>query len=1085
MGRLIPSFIPTAPMTDARSPETQPDDASVATAADADTATATAEAPAPEPWTAAKVVEWNSYYDIYVVLAVLLITFLGSINLLSNSGVWTHLRAGQVLAERFDPTADPFSYSNPGGRWIHIPWLSDLLHYQVYDFVAGFAPPDTTPAPAPAAAVALEGTVRPSPTAEKWGIAGITVMDALLRAATLLILLAIRHRGPGLWWAAVCGAVALAVLPIPFLVPGHPLALAIGGLGGSTVPGSWQWGLLLLTIELLLIFRAFEQGRVGALYGLLPIFLLWVNIDESFFYGLMVLAAAVVGSAFTGRSRSKGAAVVPRSALRAGLIVFGACAAVCLVNPSFHKVYAAALGSILPIPAWSPGPLTELDQSMFTPFIKGNASDDGSILLFGLLAGAGYLSFILNSRRFSPPRLLLYTVAVLFWALVRRYVLEFAPVLAAVLMLNGQEWYQDRFGTEGHLGRGWALWSTGGRAVTLAALGIVLVFRVVLGWWTTPGEPQFGLGFREGEFAFEAADLLRDAPIEGNVFNMWLKEGDALIWRGYPRRKVFIDSRRHLYGPELLEKFVTLRRSLRDDDVGGWKPLLDEYGVSAVITETVVAPETYRSLSTSRNWIRFYDDGDHALFGRADAKAEDLAYFRKHEMNVENLAYKNPEPVPSTAELPRATSVLDNPYRARGRANPHTLAAVRWLRPAEAPANNAPYIPEPGRCILAIRDARRALYANPSESDAYLLLADAYSTLLTEESALISGIEPTPANAASIARVTPQPGALPDRYRQLVTALRFALLTTPPPQSTEERRELARLHLRLVQAYTGQGALDLARDNLDAWQKLAAPEDYPPEQYTALTRQLSSLNDHLDEVQRAVTNLGIETQAGPVQKSMLARQRGAVGLAIQLLEEALQSGINPAVIKPTLLDLYCEVGEPDKAGELWQSGNFADPVLGDGPGTAALRQGRVFLLLGNYDSALAVWTREAIPTLRGQRTLGAPMATRALLDGEASSATRTLLEVPDQLSRQAVWEFAAGMAKLEAGHPVDETADHLTNALKLAPRLTVRPVIAYYLKKLGRPVPELPAETPKAEPAKTENKGTTPAAAPAAAGAPK
>jgi hypothetical protein len=1090
-GRFIPSLIPTAPMPDARSPETSPDETQSATATDVDTATATAEAPAPEPWTAAKVVEWNSYYDIYVVLAVLLITFLGSTNLLTSSSVWTHLRAGQALTERFDPTADPFSYSEPGHRWIHIPWLSDLVHYQVYNFVAGFAPPDATPPPAPAPGAAEAAPVS-SPSAEQWGIAGITVMDALVRAITLLVLLSIRHRGPGLWWAALCGAVALAVLPIPFLVPGHPLAISIGGLGGlggSTVPGSWQWGLLFLTIELFLIFQALERGRVRALYGLVPLFLLWVNVDESFFYGLVLLAASEIGLAVAPRS-PKGGDVDRRTAVRTGLIVLAACAAICLANPSFYKVYPAAVGSILPIRAWAPGPLTELDTSIFSPLIAGKPTeDDGSILLFGVLAGIGYLSFILNARRFSLPRFLIYTAAVVFWALVRRYVLEFAPVFAVVMVLNGQEWYQDRFGTEGRLGRGWALWSTGGRAATLAALGTILVFRVVLGWWTIPGEPQFGLGFREGEFAFEAADLLRDAPIEGNVFNMWLKEGDALIWRAYPRRKVFIDSRRHLYGPEVVSKYVALRGALRDDDVAAWKPLLDEYGVSAVMIDTVIARNTYQSLSLSRNWIRVYDDGDHALFGRADAKAEDLAYFRKHEMNVENLAYKNPEPAPSTDKLPRATSLLDRPSATRGRANPHTLAAMRWLRPADAGANNAPFIPDPGRCILAIRDARRALHANPSESAAYLQLADAYTALLTQESALIAGIELTPANVTSIARVQPQPSVLADRYRQLVAALRYALLTTPPPQTTEERRELANLNLRLFQTYSGQGALDLARDNLDAWQKLAAPEDYQPEQYTALTRQLSALNNHLDEVQRAVTNMGIETQAGPVQKSMLARQRGAVGLAIQLLEEGLQSGINPAAIKPTLLDLYCEVGEPDKAGELWTSGNAADQVLSDGPGTAALRQGRVFLLLGNYDSALAVWAREAIPSLRGQRTYSVPMATRALLDGEPDRTTRMLLEIPDEVTRQAVWEFEAGVASLEAGHAVDETASHLTNALKLAPRLTVRPVIAYYLKKLGRPVPELPAETPKAEPAKAETKGTAPAtapaAAPAAAGAPK
>ena len=55
------------------------------------------------------------------------------------------------------------------------------------------------------------------------------------------------------------------------------------------------------------------------------------------------------------------------------------------------------------------------------------------------------------------------------------------------------------------------------------------------------------------------------------------------------------------------------------------------------------------------------------------------------------------------------------------------------------------------------------------------------------------------------------------------------------------------------------------------------------------------------------------------------------------------------------------------------------------------------------------------------------------------------------------------MAALEAGRPVDETAEHLTRALTLAPNMAVRPVIAYYLKKLGRPVPEPPAGPKKPE----------------------
>src|SRR5438309_8667950 len=108
-------------MTDAHSPKTPPVDDPVAAPATEPGADEAAEAPAPEPWTAEKVVEWNRYYDVYVVLAVLLLAFLGSVNLLASSSLFTHLRAGQELSTSFNPTADTFSYTEPGRRWVHIP----------------------------------------------------------------------------------------------------------------------------------------------------------------------------------------------------------------------------------------------------------------------------------------------------------------------------------------------------------------------------------------------------------------------------------------------------------------------------------------------------------------------------------------------------------------------------------------------------------------------------------------------------------------------------------------------------------------------------------------------------------------------------------------------------------------------------------------------------------------------------------------------------------------------------------------------------------------------------------------------------
>lgn len=1061
-------------MPDAHSPATPPaDDPAASTkAAPESTAAETPEAPAPEPWTAEKVSEWNRYYDIYVVLAVLLLAFLGSVNLVTQASLWTHLQAGRELSTKFDPTADNFSYTEGDHHWVHITWLSDLIHYQVYNLIAGFAPADATALPAPGAAPGAEP--RPDPSmGEQWGAGGLTILDALVRAATVLVLLAIRRKGPGLWWSALCAGLALAVLPLPIAAWPNPIGLVIGGIGGKATVDSGPWTQLLLAIELLLLFRAFEQGKVRALYGLVPVFLLWANLNETFLFGLLVLAAVVAVPPRTRPVATAKAGTEPaRPMYRAGLVALGVCAAACLVNPALFKVYPAALGSFVSLPGWSPGPMTEDQASFFSRLFTANLPAEVQIrrIYFLVIAGVGFASFVLNRRRFSLPRFLVYAVATALWALVQRYSTEFAVVFAVVLALNGQEWYQDRFGVEGRLGRGWALWSTGGRAVTLAALGLILVLRVVLGWGADPDEPQFGFGFRPGQFAFEAADLLRDAPIRGNVVNYWLPEGDALNWRAYPKRKTFIDSRRHLFSKDVVADWDALRKAIRDDDDAVWKPLLDKYDISVVMVDIGYAKNTYPALLNNRDWVRFYDDGDHALFGRGDAKAEDLAYFRRHELTSENLAYKNPEPAPSASELPSARSGISDLYRSGSRrANPHTIASARWMRPPDI-APDTPYLADPGRCLMAVREARKALVASPNEAAAYLRLAEAYSSLLTEETALIYGIEPTQANIQTLDQIPPRIDALPSRFRQLVTALRWAILTTPAPQTREERQDLAGLNLRLYRLYASDGAGDLARDCLDAWSQLADPADYQPQQYAAMTKQLTDLNAMLAELQRALTNLAIESQGGPLQKAAVARQRGAPGLAIAQLEEASQAGINPALIKPTLVDLYCRVGEADKALEQWTAGNSADPTLSDGPGTAAMRQGRVFFLVGNYDSALAMWNREALPSLRRERAMGAPFATRALLDGDPTVTTRTLIALPEQIGTLAMWEFEVGLASLEAGRPVEETAEHFTNALKLMPNMLVRPVIAYYLKKLGRPVPELPA-APAAKPAEPAKAG--------------
>jgi hypothetical protein len=522
-------------MTDIASKEKLPDD-EVAGATETG-------APAPEPWTARRVLEWNSYYDLYVAAFVVLLAFLGTANKIPamNSGIWSLLQAGRQIAETRAPVVtDTTSIAGEGLRWVNVPWLYELSHYAIYQGGAALGPK-----PEPGAPVS-----RFSGPREQYGAGALIAVDALVRAFTAFLLLGLRRKGPGLWWTALCAAMAVGVTLGPATIESvsstsagevirsvRPwLGVQIGGIASpASVVGPETWGLMLLALELLLLHQAMNLGKTGRLYALVPVFLLWANMDDSFGFGLLVLAASVIGMNLASRrdpSRGLG---------RSGWIALGLCFAATFVSPSHvfgvHAGFDLILKSIGSIPraiGLNFGPPSARSQFLFSP-VFGPVGFDGiaRTLRFYYLAllALGLASFLLNRRDFSLGRFLAFLVASLLWALnFGVFTSPFAVVLAASLALNGQEWYHRTYGLEGRLGAGWTVWSTGGRLITLAVI-FAAIARGVTGWGGQVGDAQFGFGFNPDDFPFESAEAIRDAPIEGGILNTSLPQGDAIAWK--------------------------------------------------------------------------------------------------------------------------------------------------------------------------------------------------------------------------------------------------------------------------------------------------------------------------------------------------------------------------------------------------------------------------------------------------------------------------------------------------------------------------------------------------------------------------
>jgi hypothetical protein len=1007
-------------MTQPESPESLSEDAKSSVSAPEAEPEATQPEEEPEPWTPERVTEWNAYYDIYVALGVLLLAFVVSANEISNSSLWTWLQSGRQVAALGRPlVSDPFSYTASGARWVNVPWLFEWSHALVYDGVVRAAPVDPV------------DPLGSRAKAEQFAAAGLVAITALARMATVWFLLLIRRPGPGLWWSSVAAAAALGVFV-------GPMGIALGGIAGTALVAPETFGTLLLALELYVWHRVVDRGRPRDAWWLVPIFLVWANLDDSFLIGLLVLTVGVLAQ---GTRREDN----PLPRMR-GLLILGACALVCLINPTVIRIFPAALETL-----GRPLQVSPLVPNRLGPGLGRIAWTITAIYL--VCVGLGLGSFALNRRRFLLSRFLMFVFAALLWGLYLSERAEFAVVLAATLAMNAQEWYHERFGTVGRLESRWAAWSVGGRAVT-----IVLVFAAVsmalTGWGKSLGDPIFGFGYNPDAFAFDVADFLRTAKIEGRVLNTTREQGDALIWRAYPERQTYIDSRRHLFSPAVVDRLQKTRQALSKDDVEAWKPLLDELRISAVMIDEPSSPRTYQRLLQSPNWIPFYDDGAVVLFGRADAPKADVAFFQDRRLKAKTLAFEQPRPVPPPENMPVATTWVDRIYRNKAlrEPQPHTTAALHWLSTQGIDdVSETGRLPDPAHCIKAIQESRFALARRSDDTGPYRILSEAYRILMLHESALLAGIKLSPENADAIVGVELRTSQLANRFRQRLASLSAAIMTTPPPRSVQDRQALFSLNLQLYQLLMSVNHIDLARDRLQAM-VAQLPETLDAETATSLRQQLSGLNQQVKQIQDEVNDSTLEQQLNPLQRAALFRSRGAPGLAEVELEEADRTGVGAALARSELVDLYCDTGEPEKAQEVLSRGTLEDTALGGEPGAAAAQQARVNVLLGFYESAARFWEDQAINRLRFDRGLRALSGTATMIRGQPKAATALMLELPGKIDLQAAWEYDLGMCLLEAGRP-DLASAPLTEALTLAPDLALRPVIAYYLEKLGKPVP--------------------------------
>jgi hypothetical protein len=496
---------------------------------------------------------------VFVMLASVFTMTAGAI---TDPDFWWHLRTGRFILEtRSIPRADVFSFTAHGWEWVTHEWLTEVVMFALY-------------------------------RAAGWG--GLVAAFSLVMTAALWIAYR-RAARRGAHVYVTCAATllgALATMPIWGVRP--------------------QMVSFLFTSVFLLVLedyaRARNLGRDGtstdrgrALWSLVPLTLLWVNMHGGFALGLglvVVTGAGVALDEVLSGDAEAGKAVTSRrvwSRVRPLCFVFAACVAVVPLNPSGLRLYSYPFETI------NAHAMQKYIVEWFSPDFHQPYAHALALLLF-----ATFASLALSPKRARAGEMLLVCVAAYAALRAWRNIPFFA--LAAVPALAEHGW--SLIETHARVRRG-AKRQAVGRVTTaqLALNGALLVcLPVGLCAARVAGVARAQPAVEAEKFPAAAVEFLRGREDAGPVFNSY-GWGGYLIWKFYPERLVFIDGRADVYGDALLEEYLSAENCEK-----GWRRTLDDHAVRTVMIRPDVPLASL--LSEDTRWGKVYEDRQAVIFFR-------------------------------------------------------------------------------------------------------------------------------------------------------------------------------------------------------------------------------------------------------------------------------------------------------------------------------------------------------------------------------------------------------------------------------------------------------------------------------------
>lgn len=490
----------------------------------------------------------------------------GMENLLGDCDTGWHIRTGQwILANHLIPVRDFFSYSKPGGIWYAWEWLSDILFAGIYSI---------------------------------GGLAAISIFAISIIAFTFTFLFRLVRRKSNAIIAVCVTMTAAAASSVHWLARPHLFTLFFAVLFYS-------------------VLERVREGKTRLLWVLPPAVALWTNLHGGFLAGILIIAAYGAGELLRFAFEADVQARAEAWMLSRGYL---ACAAASLaasvLNPYGWRLHAHLFAYLN----------NTFESQHIEEFLSINFHHPAAIFFECLLTLGAISAFrSLRERSYVEAVLILIWMHAALLAVrnIPLYAIAAAPPIAAMLSawmaelpaVETAAWLQALARKLQRAASELSETDAIGRWHVVSAAGLAIVAALIL----APNPPKrFRPEFDPKTYPASAiAKISKDMLDRGSAAHIFTYDqwGDYIIYRLFPRTRVFLDGRTDYYGPDFVQKAIDA-----ENVKAGWEETLAQSGV-----DTVLLPPSMPltgALKLSSRWQLVYDDGVAVLFRASAAQGQ-------------------------------------------------------------------------------------------------------------------------------------------------------------------------------------------------------------------------------------------------------------------------------------------------------------------------------------------------------------------------------------------------------------------------------------------------------------------------------